>query len=210
MVTDAELRAMSTEQRRALARRLAALAEAEAAPRLYRRRRTVVAFTAFACATLIAWTLRLGTALPARYLVGHWDLAWIGFDILLAGSIAATGILTWRGSPARAAASLTTAVLLVCDAWFDITTAANANDLWNSVLTAGLVELPLAVAAGVLAWRQAASAAVSGGIVRAARLPATTATPIVSSAPSRSAAGSPGRNRPELPPMVAAATGTPS
>jgi hypothetical protein len=206
MITDAELRAMSTQQRVELARRLAALAEAEAAPRLYRRRRTVVALAGFACAVLVAWTLRLGTALPARYLVGHWDLAWIGFDILLAGSIAATGILTWRGSPARAAASLATAVLLVCDAWFDITTAANANDLWNSVLTAGLVELPLAVAAAAFAWRQM----VSVGILRAARLPATTATPIVTSAPSRSAAGSPGRSRPERPPMVAAATGTPS
>src|SRR5690349_17944873 len=99
MITDAELRAMSTEQRQALARRLAALADAETAPPVHRRRRTVVVAAALACAALLAWMLRLGTALPARYLVGHWDLAWIGFDILLTASIAATGVLTWRGSP---------------------------------------------------------------------------------------------------------------
>src|SRR5262249_10511978 len=141
-------------------------------------------------------------ALPARYLVGHWDLAWVGFDVILASCIAATGILTWRGSPARAGASFATAVLLVCDAWFDIVTAGS-GDLTTSVLTAVLVELPLAVAAGILAYRQALSSA-------GARRAAPTATPMVSRAPSNNAAGSPGRSRPERSPMVAAATGTPS
>lgn len=206
MISDAELRALSTEQRRVLARRLAVLAETETAPRLARRRRTVLLVAILACAGLVCWTLWLSNDLPARYLVGHWDLAWVGFDLLLAASIAATGVLTWRGSPLRAGASFATAVLLVCDAWFDIATAAGSAGLLTSVLTAGLVELPLAAMAGMLAYRQVLSA----GTVRAARLPAMTATPMVSRAPSSSAAGSPGRSRPERAPMVAAATGTPS
>ena len=38
--------------------------------------------------------------------------------------------------------AFTTGILLVCDAWFDIMTAA-PNDRWLSVLTAVVGELPL-------------------------------------------------------------------
>ena len=40
--------------------------------------------------------------------------------------------------------AFTTGVLLTCDAWFDVMTAAPA-DRWLSILTAVLAELPLAV-----------------------------------------------------------------
>jgi ABC-type microcin C transport system duplicated ATPase subunit YejF len=40
--------------------------------------------------------------------------------------------------------AFTTGILLVCDAWFDVMTAA-PPDRWLSVLTAVLGELPLAV-----------------------------------------------------------------
>jgi hypothetical protein len=200
MVTDEELRALSPEQRRDLARRLAAVMADDARVRLARRRRTVLAVAALACVALVCWAGWLSTDLPARYLVGHWDLAWVGFDLLLAGCVGATGVLTWRGSPFRAGAAFATAVLLVCDAWFDVVTATGSGYLLTSVLSAALVELPLAAVTGLLAYRQ----------LRAATLPASTATATVTSAPSSRAAGSPGRSRPDSAPMVAAATGTPS
>lgn len=191
---------MSPEQRRDLARRLAAVMVGDSEVRGARRRRTVLYLAIVACAGLLAWAGWLSADLPARYLAGHWDLAWVGFDLLLAGCIAATGILTWRGSPFRAGAAFATAVLLVCDAWFDVVTATGSDNLLSSVLSAALVELPLAAAAGLFAYRQ----------LRAAILPANTATAMVTSAPSSRAAGSPGRSRPDSAPMVAAATGTPS
>jgi pyridoxal/pyridoxine/pyridoxamine kinase len=43
--------------------------------------------------------------------------------------------------------------MLLCDAWFDIATATGTGDLVSSLLLAGLVELPLAVLATVLAHR---------------------------------------------------------
>ena len=128
--------------------------DSAAGPRPAQRRR-VVAVAFLLCLALAAWTLRLGTSLPRRYLVGHWDLAWVGFDLMLCACIAATAVTTWRGSPVRAAMSLATAVMLVCDAWFDVATASAAGDLALSVLLAVLVELPLAVAAAALAYRQA-------------------------------------------------------
>jgi hypothetical protein len=191
---------MSADQRRDLARRLAALLEDDSGVRPARRRRTVALLAIAACAGLLGWSAWLSADLPARYLVGHWDLAWVGFDLLLACCIAATGVLTFKGSPFRAGAAFATAVLLVCDAWFDVVTATGSAYLWSSVLSAALVELPLAAVAGFLAYRQ----------LRAAILPARTATAMVTSAPSNRAAGSPGRSRPDCAPMVEAATGTPS
>ena len=41
-------------------------------------------------------------------------------------------------------AAFTTGVLLFCDAWFDLMTAG-PKDIWLSVITALLVEVPLAI-----------------------------------------------------------------
>jgi hypothetical protein len=40
--------------------------------------------------------------------------------------------------------AFTTGVLLICDAWFDLMTAG-PRDLWLSVVTALLIEVPLAM-----------------------------------------------------------------
>ena len=114
ILTDEDLRALSAGQRHALARKLAELAgpDSAAGPRPAQRRR-VVAVAFLLCLALAAWTLRLGASLPRRYLVGHWDVAWVGFDLMLCACIAATAVTTWRGSPVRAAMSLATAAMLV-------------------------------------------------------------------------------------------------
>ena len=43
--------------------------------------------------------------------------------------------------------------MLLCDAWFDVVTSTGTGDLLPSLLLAGLVELPLAGFAIVLAHR---------------------------------------------------------
>jgi hypothetical protein len=169
VLSDEELRRWSPGQRRALARRLAALdrydqsgsATSDAARRpgpLAERaarygRVAVVGVTALLCAGLLGWASRLATILPSRYVVGHWDIAWVGFDVMLAAGIAATGVTVWRRSPFAPAISLGTAVMLLCDAWFDVVTSTGTGDLVPSLLLAGLVELPLAGFAIVLAHR---------------------------------------------------------
>src|SRR2546426_426530 len=78
-ITDGELRALSVEQRLALARRLTELSRAEgkadsASPVwVARRRRTVLVGAVLVCVALIGWMLRLGVDLPPRYVVSHWD-----------------------------------------------------------------------------------------------------------------------------------------
>jgi hypothetical protein len=150
VITDEQLLALSLEERGRLARRLAALSAK--APSPWRRRGLVVAAT-IACAAVLAWIVALSEMLPARYVVGHWDAAWIGFDVLLLISFASVGWTAWRRIAAVPIAALVSAVLLVCDAWFDVTTAAGTGDVFESVVYAA-IELPLAAVLGYFACRR--------------------------------------------------------
>ena len=106
------------------------------------RRVRLVMMTASAL-TLVPWTIYLAFALPPVYEAHNWRLAWVGFDVILMTSMAATAWLAWRMRQLVILASFTTGMLLVCDAWFDVTTVAPEDRIW-SVLSAALIELPLA------------------------------------------------------------------
>jgi hypothetical protein len=88
---DAELRAMSRQERLDLQRALAALDRpAPGADPVGRRRRAVfLAFIVVCCVVLAAWIAVLALTLPRYYRAGGWRGAWVGFDI------AATRGSTW-------------------------------------------------------------------------------------------------------------------
>ena len=90
---------------------------------------------------LIPWTVFLGLTLPQSYTAQHWQLTWVGFDVLLLVFMMATAVLGFTHHHSLFA--FTTGVLLVCDAWFDVLTARR-GDFVVAVLTAALGELPLA------------------------------------------------------------------
>jgi hypothetical protein len=116
-----------------------------------RRRRGVLGWTApafgLAGAGLLAWTGYLAASLPAHSVSRHYNVAWTGFDTLLATLVLATAWLAYRGSPRVASSSAATAALLLADAWFDVTTAPPGRPLLAALLLAALVELPAAVIA---------------------------------------------------------------
>ena len=56
----------------------------------------------------------------------------------------ATAVLGYLRRQLLVPAAFTTGVLLICDAWFDLMTAG-PEDVWLSVVTALLIEVPLAV-----------------------------------------------------------------
>ena len=58
---------------------------------------TVVLFSLVAIG-LVPWILYLTFTLPSRHVTFHYDLAWIGFDVALAASFAATAWAVLRGS----------------------------------------------------------------------------------------------------------------
>jgi hypothetical protein len=98
---------------------------------------------------LLPWAFWLSTALPSRHLSQHWDVAWAGFDLLLAGSLAATALAALRRSLLLPASAMTSGALLVVDAWFDVVTSEGGRELTMAVILAVFCELPLA---GLCLW----------------------------------------------------------
>ena len=96
-----------------------------------------------AAIALIPWTIYLGLTLPQSYTAQHWQVTWVGFDVLLLAFMIATAVLGFVHHHLLTLFAFATGVLLVCDSWFDVLTAKR-GDFVVSVLTAALGELPLA------------------------------------------------------------------
>jgi hypothetical protein len=87
----------------------------------------------------------MASSLPANHVTAHWRVTWVGFDIALTATFAGAAIAARRGAPAFRGFLVAASVLLVCDAWFDITTAATIHQLVSAVTEAGVAEVPTAV-----------------------------------------------------------------
>jgi hypothetical protein len=109
------------------------------------RRRWAVVLPMAASVAMVPWILMLAATLPDQYLANHWNMTWVGFDVLELVSFAVTAWTAWRRSPAAAAATAVSVTLLACDAWFDMTTISTTADVIAAVFTvAG--GLPYAIA----------------------------------------------------------------
>jgi hypothetical protein len=93
---------------------------------------------------LLPWSLWLELSLPSEKVARHWDVAWAGFDLVLAAALLLTAVSLFRQSPLRRDFAAATGTLLVADAWFDTLTAGTGSDLWFAITLAVLAELPLA------------------------------------------------------------------
>jgi len=144
VVSDAQIAAMSAAERRELITRLERpIGELVTESTFVRMRRVRLVLMAGAIVGLIPWIVYLSITLPDRYIANNWIATWVGFDTLLLLFMASTAVLGLLRRQLLILTGFTTGVLLVCDAWFDVMTAAPA-DRWLSVLTATLGELPLA------------------------------------------------------------------
>jgi hypothetical protein len=110
---------------------------------------------------LLPWTVHISVVLPAQHSAQHWDAAWVGLNVLTIMAIATTAWGSWRGHPIVVHASLSAAVLLCVDAWFDTVTASD-EALVTAVALAVLFELPGAAFLGVVSWRASRSLYAAG------------------------------------------------
>jgi hypothetical protein len=94
-------------------------------------------------ACLLGWIVVLALRLLTRHVAPHYGLAWVGFDVGLAGVMLATGVLAMRRSPRLVLTAAATAAMLITDAWFDVTTSVGSG-LVVALVLAAAVELPLA------------------------------------------------------------------
>jgi hypothetical protein len=94
---------------------------------------------------LVPWTVWIAYNLPGRHIARHWDVAWAGFDVMMALLLLATAYAAVRRAPWIQATASAAATILVCDAWFDTVTSGRGFDLAMSLASGAFVELPLAV-----------------------------------------------------------------
>jgi hypothetical protein len=114
-----------------------------------RLRRIFLVAVTTASLVLIPWIGYLAVSLPDRHVAGQWKAAWVGFDIVLVGFLAGTAWCAWQRRQLLVPAAIVTATLLICDAWFDVLLDWGTPDMWWSLATAALGELPLAA---LLLW----------------------------------------------------------
>lgn len=145
ILTDEQIAALTPEQRRELVSRLKRpLGEVIDPEYLARMRRIRLSLMIGGSMAMIPWLGYLSVTLPENYVAHNWPITWIGFDVLLVGFMLATAVLGYLRRQLLGLAAFTTGVLLICDAWFDLMTAG-PKDVWLSVITALLIEVPLAV-----------------------------------------------------------------
>jgi len=90
------------------------------------------------------WIIYLSLNIPANYKTKNWDVAWVGFDLLMLGNLLMAAYSLWKR---KASSAIYLAILggaLIIDMWFDITTSSG-GDLVEAILLGVLLELPLAV-----------------------------------------------------------------
>jgi hypothetical protein len=141
-----ELRRMTPQERQRLRLVLADIDAQDLASRRTRdrRRAIILALIIVCCLGLAAWIGLLAVTLPRYYRSGGWRGAWVGFDIALLVAFAATGWASWQRRQILIVCLVVLATLLCCDAWFDVVLDAHTKGFWLSLLSAVLIELPLA------------------------------------------------------------------
>ncbi len=94
------------------------------------------------------WTIYVGFELPRHYVANHWDIAWVGLDVAQVLMLSASAWAAWRRNTLLVIFATASAMLLMVDAWFDVTTARR-GDLAQGIVLAVLVEVPSAI---ILLW----------------------------------------------------------
>jgi hypothetical protein len=102
---------------------------------------------------LIPWTWYLAGTLPDRQLSSHYNVAWTGFDVMLALVLLATGVCALLRSRFLAVTAAAAASFLVIDAWFDIMTSPPGSQFVEALIMGVVAELPLAAACAWLSYQ---------------------------------------------------------
>jgi hypothetical protein len=153
-ITSAEdVEALSPRDRSLLARWLARSTQCNDVLLSRARRRVGLAMSVGGVVFLIPWIAELATTLPDHHSAQQWRLAWSGFDVALTAAFAFAAFAGWRRRQITITALTVLGVLLLCDAWFDLTLSWGTSEQTASILTGILLEIPVAILAFTLAHR---------------------------------------------------------
>ncbi len=113
-------------------------------PKLHRQRRLALFVAAACCVILAGWIVVIAATLPRHFNAHHWRAVWVNFDVFLLAGFAAVAWAIWRERQVLILLLVGIGTMLCCDAWFDVGTSTATGDLWISLASAFLAELPLA------------------------------------------------------------------
>jgi hypothetical protein len=112
--------------------------------KLRRQRRLALLVAAACCVILAGWIVVLAATLPRHFDAHHWRGVWVNFDVFLFAAFAATAWAIWRERQVLILLLVGIGTMLCCDAWFDVGTSLATSNLWISLVSAVVAELPLA------------------------------------------------------------------
>jgi hypothetical protein len=102
---------------------------------------------------LLPWAFWLSASLKPLHVTGRWDVAWSGFDVMLAIAFIGTAVAAYRRSPSVGAFAAATGTLLLTDAWFDIVLESHGNEESTAIFEAIVFEIPVACLCYWIAYR---------------------------------------------------------
>ena len=104
--------------------------------------RWITWFAVAVAAGFLGWIIYLATDITSSVTTHHYDIAWLGFDVLEWSMVAACAISAWRHMRSTTIFTGICAVMFAVDGWFDVWTSPNGGML-GAVLFAVCLELPL-------------------------------------------------------------------
>jgi hypothetical protein len=110
---------------------------------VYISKRIVILYGALAV-ILIPWIFDLAENLPAKHLARHWDVVWVGFDLIMLVTLALTVIFALKKMLWVVLSATALATLFIVDAWFDILTSKPGREQRVAIFF-GFFEVILAV-----------------------------------------------------------------
>jgi len=118
-----------------------------------RRRVLVILITGGGAVALIPWIVYLNATLPSSSSGGAWRTAWVGYDLGLVAVFGCAGWMALRRRQLLVLLLTAAATLLAADAWFDVTLSWGTKEQLASIVTAAVLEVPIAVFFLSVAWR---------------------------------------------------------
>ena len=100
---------------------------------------------------LVPWIVYLAVELPTRHQAANYDITWVGFDCVIFVALLATAVAVCRHSTWTEPLATAAAVMLLCDVWFDVSSADGSFARMGALVSAACIEIPLAVICGWVA-----------------------------------------------------------
>ena len=117
---------------------------------------------AFGAVSLVPWIVNLRYSLPRQQTLAHWNITWVGIDVIMLSLLVLVVYLALKRSGWLSLALAALATLNLVDGWFDVLTSTGSHDTTNAIVLVVLVEIPwaiLSIVAAVATQRQLIAAA---------------------------------------------------